>query len=53
MLAAIKELADRTSEESQEHLATLKYLEECSLLFEDGILSNSVSVRNHQLYLAI
>ena len=40
MLTAIQELANSRPDECQEHLATLKYLQACSLIFERGILSN-------------
>lgn len=39
MLSAIKELAESRPEEKKEHMATYMYLKACSLLFEEGILS--------------
>ena len=39
MLSAIQELADNRLDECEEHLAVLKYLQACNLIFEKGILS--------------
>lgn len=39
MLAAIRELAESRPDEKKEHMAVLDYLEACSLIFENGILS--------------
>lgn len=40
MLDAIRQLADSRPEERQERLAVFHYLNACSLLFQNGILSH-------------
>ena len=41
MISAVRELAENRLDEQKEHLAVLKYLEACNLMFENGILSHT------------
>lgn len=43
MLAAVQEMASRKEEvEKAYHLSTLKFLQACNKLFEEGILSHEI-----------
>ena len=51
MLAAIRELGESRPDEQREHLAVLEYLEACSFIFENGILSsNPITCSSSQAY---
>ena len=52
MISAIHEIADLNDGVLQKsRLATAKYLEACSLIFEQGILSHSIIDRDNQVVL--